>query len=52
MSPLFTLLTLAFIGSVAGLIGGVILLVKEKWAKVLTVHAIPLAAGGAIRLSR
>jgi zinc and cadmium transporter len=51
MSPLFTLLTLAFIGSVAGLIGGVILLVKEKWAKVLTVHAIPLAAGVLLAVS-
>lgn len=51
MSSLMAILGLAFIGSIAGLIGGVILLVKEKWAKVLAVHAIPLAAGVLLAVS-
>lgn len=51
MSPLFTLLTLAFIGSVAGLIGGVIFFVREKWCKPLVSVATPLAAGVLLSLS-
>ncbi|MCH7586877.1 MAG: ZIP family metal transporter [Chloroflexi bacterium] len=51
MSPLITLLILAFIGSVAGLIGGVILLFRKKWAKSLAADAIPLAAGVLLAVS-
>lgn len=39
------ILLLATIGSIAGLIGGAIFLVKIKWAKKLSEHAIPFAAG-------
>ena len=45
MSPLFTILILAFIGSVAGLIGGVIFLLKKEWARTLCKYAVPFAAG-------
>lgn len=45
MNSIFYLLTFSFIGSVAGLIGGVVLLFKEKWAKNLTSVSVPLAAG-------
>lgn len=51
MSNLLSLLVLAFIGSVAGLIGGVIFLVKKEWAKVLCRYAIPLAAGVLLSIS-
>ncbi len=51
MSDLLSLLGLAFIGSVAGLIGGVIFLVKKEWAKVLCRYAIPLAAGVLLSIS-
>jgi len=51
MSPLLSLLTLAFIGSVASLIGGIILLLRRKWAKGLTSDAIPLAAGVLLAVS-
>lgn len=39
------LLLYSFIGSVAGLIGGVILLFKANWAKSLAAVSVPLAAG-------
>ncbi len=45
MNSIFYLLSFSFIGSVAGLIGGVILLFKEKWAKSLATVSVPLAAG-------
>lgn len=46
------LLLLAFIGSIAGLIGGVIFLVKSKWARVLCKYAaVPFAAGVLLALS-
>ena len=51
MSSFVNLLALAFLGSVAGLIGGVILLFKKKWAKGLASHAIPLAAGVLLAVS-
>lgn len=51
MTPLLSILGLAFIGSVAGLIGGVLFLVKEKWCKPLSFIAVPLAAGVLLALS-
>lgn len=51
MNSLPFLLILAFIGSVAGLIGGVIFLVKENWSKTLTFVATPLAAGVLLSLA-
>ena len=38
-------------GSVAGLIGGIFLLSQEKLAKVLSIHAIPFAAGVMLAVS-
>lgn len=51
MSPIFQLLALSFLGSVAGLIGGVIFLFKKEWARVLSKYATPLAAGVLLALS-
>ncbi len=51
MDSLPFLLLLAFIGSVAGLIGGVIFLVRENWCKTLSFIAMPLAAGVLLSLS-
>jgi zinc and cadmium transporter len=48
---MYILLGLSFIGSVAGLIGGVVFLFKEKWAKSLASFAIPLAAGVLLAVS-
>lgn len=42
---LWFLLLLALVGSVAGLIGGVIFLVKDSWARTLCHYAVPFAAG-------
>lgn len=50
-SSLLYLLFLAFIGSVAGLIGGVIFLAKHDWAKTLGRYAVPFAAGVLITVS-
>lgn len=44
-SPLIELTLLAFLGSIAGLIGGVIFLLKKEWARKLCCYAIPFAAG-------
>lgn len=51
MSDLETLLLLAFIGSVAGLIGGLVLIFKRNWAKGLASVSIPLAAGVLLAVS-
>lgn len=45
MSSLLELLVLTFVGSVAGLIGGIVFLLKEKWAERLCRFAVPFAAG-------
>jgi len=45
MNPLLGILGLSFLGSVAGLIGGLILLWKEKFARAASVHLISFAAG-------
>ncbi|OGM21662.1 hypothetical protein A2714_02180 [Candidatus Woesebacteria bacterium RIFCSPHIGHO2_01_FULL_38_9] len=51
MNSLPYLLVFTFIGSVAGLIGGVILLFKERWAKALASISVPLAAGVLLSIS-
>ena len=51
MTPLANLLILAFVGSVAGLIGGVVLILKKSWANSLSTYATPLAAGVLLAVS-
>jgi len=51
MGNLPLLLVYSFIGSVAGLIGGVILLFKKEWAKALASVSVPFAAGILLALS-
>src|SRR3989337_4266090 len=51
MNSIGLLLIYSFIGSVAGLIGGVILLFKKDWAKALASVSVPLAAGILLALS-
>jgi zinc and cadmium transporter len=48
---LLLLMGLAFIGSVAGLLGGVLFLIKKQWSEKLSLIAIPLAAGVLLALS-
>lgn len=50
-NKIITILILAFIGSVAGLVGGVVFLFKKSWARVLCANAIPFAAGVLIATS-
>jgi len=45
------LIALSLLGSVAGLIGGVVFLVKQKWARLLSFYAIPFAAGVLLSVS-
>lgn len=51
MDSFVTLLLLTFVGSVAGLIGGVLFLIKEEWCKTLSFVATPLAAGVLLSLA-
>lgn len=51
MENLLPILGLSFIGSVAGLVGGVIFLFKKEWSKALSIHAIPFAAGVLLAVS-
>lgn len=51
MGDFYHLSLLVFLGSVAGLIGGLIMLFKKTWAKSLSEVAIPLAAGVLLSLS-
>lgn len=48
---LLMILILSTIGSLAGLVGGVIFLVKKNWAKALSRNAIPFAAGVLLSVS-
>jgi len=51
MNELTNILLLAFVGSVAGLIGGVLFLINKKWASLLCKYAVPLAAGVLLSVS-
>lgn len=45
MENLLSILALATLGSLAGLSGGMLILSQKSWAKSLSAHAIPFAAG-------
>jgi len=51
MQELPLLVIYTFIGSIAGLVGGFILLFRERWAKGLASVSVPLAAGVLLALS-
>ncbi|OGM29945.1 hypothetical protein A2630_03855 [Candidatus Woesebacteria bacterium RIFCSPHIGHO2_01_FULL_44_10] len=51
MVDLIQVLGLAAIGSIAGLIGGVVFLVKKNWAQTLSKVAVPFAAGVLLSVS-
>lgn len=51
MNDLLTILGLSFIGSIAGLIGGVVFLLKKSWARKISSYAIPFAAGVLLSVS-
>ena len=48
---ILTLLGLSLLGSVAGLVGGIIFLVKSNWARGLASRAVPFAAGVLLAVS-
>ncbi len=48
---LLNIIVLSFLGSIAGLIGGVVFLIKKKWAQSLCKHAVPFAAGVLLSVS-
>lgn len=50
-NSVFVLIILSLIGSVAGLLGGIIFLVKHNWSKTLSFYAIPFAAGVLLSVS-
>lgn len=50
-SQLVAVLALLSLGSVAGLIGGVVFLVKKSWAQALSFYAVPFAAGVLLSVS-
>lgn len=51
MAELVPVLGLTTLGSLAGLLGGLIVLSKESWSRHLTVHAVPFAAGVLLSVS-
>lgn len=51
MNPLVDILILASIGSLAGLIGGVVFLVRKDLARTLCKYAVPFAAGVLLSVS-
>ncbi|OGM60722.1 hypothetical protein A2892_01615 [Candidatus Woesebacteria bacterium RIFCSPLOWO2_01_FULL_39_10b] len=51
MNSFLELISLAFLGSMAGLIGGVIFLVKKDWARKLSKLAVPFASGVLLSVS-
>jgi zinc and cadmium transporter len=50
-NEMLQLVLLVALGSIAGLIGGVIFLINDKWARVLCKYAVPFAAGVLISVS-
>lgn len=50
-TELLNILGLSFIGSVAGLIGGVFFLINKKAARILSKYAVPFAAGVLLSVS-
>lgn len=51
MDVILPVFGLAFIGSIAGLLGGIILLMSKKWGRFIGAHAVPFAAGVLLTLS-
>lgn len=51
MNSLIQLLSLTFVGSILGLVGGVVFLFNKKYSKSLEANAIPFAAGVLITVS-
>lgn len=51
MDVLFPILGLTFIGSILGLMGGIILLANKKWGTFIAGYAVPLAAGVLLTIS-
>lgn len=45
MENILPILGLATIGSIAGLMGGLVMTAKRSWSKAISVHSIPFAAG-------
>ncbi len=45
MDTFLVLFLLPFVGSIAGLVGGIVLLVKKNWAENLSRYALPFASG-------
>lgn len=51
MENFLAIFTLATLGSVAGLAGGLLMLSKMSWRRSLSVHAVPFAAGVMLAVS-
>lgn len=51
MPFLLPILGLTTLGSLAGLLGGAMLLSKRSWGRTLSIHAIPFAAGSMLAVS-
>lgn len=50
-NPLIDIFLLAVMGSIAGLIGGIVFLLKKEWAKAFCPYAVPFAAGVLLAVS-
>ena len=50
-NSVLNLFLLSLLGSVAGLVGGVVFLVKKSWAQTLSTYAVPFAAGVLLSVS-
>lgn len=50
-NDIISIASLAFLGSMAGLIGGVVFLLKKRWARKFSALAIPFTAGVLITVS-
>jgi zinc and cadmium transporter len=50
-SDLLNLLLLSLLGSVAGLVGGIVFLVNKRMASLMSVYAVPFAAGVLLSVS-
>lgn len=51
MSNLLPILGLATVGSLLGLVGGLAILFNKSWARSISVHAVPFAAGVLLAVS-
>lgn len=51
MDVVIPVLLLSFIGSIAGLLGGIILLLRQSWGRLVSVYAVAFAAGVLLTVS-